>query len=153
MDPSSIKSYNEIMDFAIEKEQEAADLYHDLSKKSEQPGIGGMFLELAKQEEGHKAKLQSLSRDGFPDKGSAEIPDLKIGDYLVDVEIGPDSTYQDVLIFAMKREDAAVALYQRLSGLSPDDATKGLFLTLADEEKKHKLKLETEYDENVLKEN
>jgi rubrerythrin len=153
MDPSNIRSFDEIMVFAIEKEQEAADLYRDLSAKSESSGVREMFQELAKQEEGHKARLESLSRDGFPGGGAGAVPDLKISDYLVDIAIGPESSYQDVLIFAMKREEASVALYTRLSGDATDQSAKSLFLSLAAEEKKHKLRLETEYDENVLKDN
>jgi len=53
----------------------------------------------------------------------------------------------------MKREGDAVALYSRLANDAGDEAGKNLFLTLAEEEKKHKLRLETEYDDNVLKEN
>ncbi len=153
MDPTNVKSFNDILEFAIEKEQEAADLYRDLGEKSDRAGTKEMFLELSRQEEGHKARLQAMDRDAFPEKGNAEIPDLKIVDYLSPVEIGPDSSYQDVLIFAMKREGDAVALYSRLANDAGDEAGKNLFLTLAEEEKKHKLRLETEYDDNVLKEN
>jgi rubrerythrin len=144
---------NDIVEFAIEKEQEAADLYRDLSGKSDRAGTKEMFMELSRQEEGHKAKLQSMSREAFPERGAAEIPNLKIVDYLSPVEIGPDSSYQDVLIFAMKREGDAVALYSRLAEDAGDEGVKNLFLSLADEEKKHKLRLETEYDDNVLTEN
>ncbi|MHC4598567.1 MAG: ferritin-like domain-containing protein [Planctomycetota bacterium] len=153
MDPANVRSFNDILDFAIEKEQEAADLYRDLGEKSDRAGTKEMFLELSRQEEGHKAKLQAMNREVFPEKGAAEIPDLKIVDYLSPVEVGPDSSYQDVLIFAMKREGDAVALYTRLAADAGDDAGKTLFQNLAEEEKKHKLRLETEYDDNVLKEN
>ncbi len=153
MDPSEIKTFNQIMEFAIEKEQEAADLYRDLSEESERAGVREMFLGLSKQEEGHKAKLQAMDRGAFPGKGASEIPDLKIGDYLSPVSIGPDSSYQDILIFAMKREDASVQLYKDLASHAEAGDAKQVFETLAEEEKKHKLNLETEYDEHVLKDN
>ena len=153
MDPSEIKSFGDIIGFAIEKEEEAAELYSDMAGKSDQSGTKEMFLDLAKQEQGHKARLQSISKSGPPEQSEKTIPDLKISDYLVDVEIGSDSSYQDVLIFAMKREESAVSLYTDLAGKAGSDDLKSIFLSLADEEKKHKLKLEVEYDDNVLKEN
>jgi rubrerythrin len=153
MEPSSIKSFNDILQFAIEKEEEAAQLYGDLAAKSDKTGLKEMFSDLSKQELGHKARLQSLDLDCLPGKGQAEVPNLKISDYLDDVEVTADSSYQDILIFAMKREESAVALYSRLAGDAQDEGAKALFETLAQEEMKHKNRLETEYDENVLKEN
>ena len=153
MDPANIRSFKDIMQFAIEKEEEAADLYADLASKSDKSGVKEMFSDLARQEEGHKAKLQGMDLNCLPGKGQAEVPDLKISDYLADVEVTAESSYQDILIFSMKREESAVALYARLAGDARDESGKALFQSLAEEEKKHKLRLESEYDENVLKEN
>ncbi len=61
--------------------------------------------------------------------------------------------YQDLLILAMKREDAAYALYNNLATQSSDESIVKLFQILAQEELKHKNRLEKEYDEVVLKNN
>jgi rubrerythrin len=61
--------------------------------------------------------------------------------------------YQDILILAMKREEQATRLYADMSKKVDDPQLQNLLLTLAREEAKHKNKLETEYDENVLREN
>ena len=153
MDPAEIKTFDQIIKFAIENEIAAAKLYHDLAAQTNRSGTREMFTELAKQEEGHRNKLEKHGCEGLPGGGTVEVPDLKIGDYLVDVDIKPDSSYQDVLIFAMKKEDSAVQLYNDLAGHSADAGVKELFVSLANEEKKHKLRLETEYDEHVLQDN
>ena len=44
-------------------------------------------------------------------------------------------------------------LYMNLSNKTANKELKDLFLMLAMEESKHKLRFEIEYDENVLKEN
>ena len=62
-------------------------------------------------------------------------------------------SYSDALILAMKREKAAFRLYMDLSDKAADQEMKKLFLSLAIEESKHKLRFELEYDENVLREN
>jgi len=64
-----------------------------------------------------------------------------------------DMTYPDALILAMKKEKNAFRLYMMLSEASADPGMKSLFLSLATEESKHKLRFEVEYDEYILREN
>jgi rubrerythrin len=60
--------------------------------------------------------------------------------------------YQDALVLAMKKEKAAFRLYLDLANEVQSEDQKDLFLALAQEEAKHKLRFEIEYDEVVLKE-
>ena len=53
----------------------------------------------------------------------------------------------------MKRETNANKIYLSIANQATDETTKNIFLKLAEEEAKHKLQLETLYDEEVLKEN
>ena len=53
----------------------------------------------------------------------------------------------------MKNEKAAFRLYLDLANKVSNLEQKSLFLSLANEEAKHKLRFEIEYDEIVLKEN
>ena len=62
-------------------------------------------------------------------------------------------TYEDALVVAMQNEKAAFKLYMTLMEKAPTQALKDIFLSLAQEESKHKLKFELEYDEYVLREN
>ena len=62
-------------------------------------------------------------------------------------------TYQDALILAMKKEKYAFKLYTNLADYAKAENLKNIFLMLAQEEAKHKLRFEIEYDEFVLKEN
>ena len=146
-------SINEILDFAILAEQEAVDFYTQLADLSNDKHISDIFLDYAKEEIGHKTKLINIRNDGSLKIGGASVPDMKVSDYLTDVEIKPGLTYQEALIVAMKKEKAAFRLYMDLSEKADDATFKNLFLTLAMEESKHKLKFEIEYDEYVLREN
>jgi len=146
-------TYNEIIAFAIDKEQEAVDLYSDLAGRSQSPSGKILFEELADMERGHKTKLEKLDIRFFSSKKLKPPEDLKIADYLIDVELTPDATYQDIVLFAAKREKAAFDLYNdlaRIYATLPD--IKKIFDVLAQEEAYHKLKLEREYDEVVYKE-
>jgi rubrerythrin len=53
----------------------------------------------------------------------------------------------------MKQEKAAFRLYTDLAASTDDDAVRDLFLGLAQEEAKHKLRFEVEYDEDFLRHN
>jgi rubrerythrin len=79
--------------------------------------------------------------------------DMKIADYLVDVEASPDMSFQDALVLAMKREKAANALYTNLAATIDDANLAELFSQLAKEEAAHKLRFEELYEKNFLSEN
>jgi len=82
-----------------------------------------------------------------------KVMDLKIGDYLIDVETGPNLDYQEALIVAMKKEKAAFKLYTDLAAVTDYENLRSTFLLLAQEEAKHKLRFEVEYDDYVLSDN
>jgi rubrerythrin len=53
----------------------------------------------------------------------------------------------------MNKEKAAFKLYSALANRANSDEMKNVFMSLAQEESKHKLRFEIEYDEFVLREN
>jgi rubrerythrin len=150
---SESTAVDEILDFAIEREQEAVDFYTDLAGQATSQATRASFEQFANEERGHKAKLEAV-KGGKRLRASAKaIQDLKIGDYLVDEAPGPKTDYQGALIVAMKREKAAFRLYTDLAARTDDVELRDLLLGLAQEEAKHKLRFEVEYDEKILTEN
>ena len=148
------KNVDDILDFAIKNEQQAADFYNNLSNDSDVKEMRETFAEYAKEEEGHKARLIKIKETGEYDLPEEKVLDLKIGDYLVTTsKASGKMSYQESLILAMKREKAAYKLYMKLSEIAPNDNLKKLFKSLAIEEAKHKLKFEIEYDDVIYKEN
>ncbi len=146
-------SAKEILDFAIQNEEKAAEFYTDLASEMESGSLREVFLGFAREEQGHKAKLLKVKDSGKMESAGQEILDLKIGDYLVEGEPGPDMDYQQALILAMKQEKAAFKLYTALAAAAPDEDLRNLLLSLAQEEAKHKLRFEVEYDDHILTEN
>jgi rubrerythrin len=146
-------SVDEALDFAIAREEEAAQFYTELAGKMDRPWMKQVFEGFAKEEEGHKQKLLSVKEGKNLISAEKKVMDLKIGDYLVDVEADGDMDYQQALIVAMKKEKAAFRLYSDLAVTTEDANMSNLFLSLAQEEAKHKLRFEVEYDEHFLKDN
>ena len=116
----------------------------------DKPAMKNVFLGFAKEEEGHKAKLVGVKEGKKLEPTKTKVLDLKIGDYLVEEEPTGDLDYQGALILAMKQEKAAFKLYSDLAASTDDDGIRNLFLSLAQEEAKHKLRFEIEYDDNIL---
>jgi rubrerythrin len=147
------KSAEEILDFAIGNEEEAAKFYTDLAEKAELAPMRKVFEDFAREEQGHKAKLLGVKQSGKMEPAPKAVLDLKIGDYLVDPPPGPEMDVQQALILAMKQEKAAFRLYTDLAAATDDENLRALLLALAQEEAKHKLRFEVEYDERILTDN
>ena len=151
---NEFKTLDDILDYAIKEEQRAADLYADLATRSRNKEIRQVFDQFSKEELGHKKKLESIKGGGLLTISEKKVQDLKIGDYLVDVDTSRgDLSYQESLIVAMKEEKAAFRLYSDLAKRTDHPTLKETFLMLAQEEAKHKLRFEIEYDDYILKEN
>lgn len=152
-----MKDFNnidEILDFAIAREQAAVDFYSILSKDVSNTEMKNIFIEFAKQEMGHKALLQKVKNEKSFDLPQAKIEDIKIADYVVQGEDNSKNlTYSDALILAMRREKAAYDLYKKLASIVDDPSFFELFENLASEELRHKNRFEIEYDNYLSKGN
>ena len=147
MEPNNFK---EVVTFAIRKEAEAYNLYTTYSQLDKNPGTKVMFEELAGREQKHREILEGVEKKDVSEYKLETIPDLKIGDFVDEQEFSSDMDYASALRFAIKREEFSLRLYNLMAEKADDPELKKLFSALAQEESKHKLRLETEYDENVL---
>ena len=150
---SQTESVNDILDYAISREEEAAEFYLDLAERMERPWMRDTFVEFAQEEMGHKKRLQAVKQGRLLISAAHKIQDLKIGDYLVDVAPGDALDYKQALIVAMKREKASFKLYTDLAAAADSDEVREIFRSLAQEEARHKLRFELEYDREFLTEN
>lgn len=150
---SNFKSVQEVLDFAIEKEEEAQHFYMEWSKKLENQNLREQFVIFAGEENKHKEKLQRVKSGSTFKPSAKQVTDLKIVDYLVDIVATPEMDYQEALIVAMRREKASFKFYNDLAAISEDESLRQTFLALAQEEAKHKLRLETEYEKEIYTEN
>ena len=147
-------SVNDVLDFAISEEERAVQFYKDLAAKMERPEMKKVFEGFAAEEEGHKKKLLSVKDGKIPLLTNDAVMDLKIAEYVVAVDAGSESLdYQQALIVAMKKEKSAFKLYSDLADSTKEAEYRHLFLALAQEEAKHKLRFEVEYDDQFLTEN
>ena len=145
----NFESVEEILQYAIEKEEEAVAFYTEIAQQEAFSGVRTTFQEFAEEEKKHAALLRSFESD--KEKISAYklnwVPDMKRSNYVVDMEYRKGMDYADILRLAMKREEKALALYNDLQHEADDAGYVRLFQILSQEEAKHKQYLETMYDD------
>lgn len=149
----SFVTLEQVIKFAVQREETAYQLYKDAAVKSKSPAARKMFEEMAAEEAGHKEVFGKMDLQRAEQYKKITIPDMKISKYLVDVPLKPDATYQEILTYAIKTEDSAYNLYITAAEASDDPDLKKVLQVFADVEKGHKIKVERLYDEYVLTEN
>ena len=146
-------SVDEILDFAIAREEDAALFYEELAQQVERTWMKDVFLGFSREEKGHKAKLERIKAGGELVVKGRPVVDLKLSDYTVVGESDGEMDYDQALVVAMQREKAAYRLYSDLAESTDVPRLREAFLALAQEEARHKLRFEVEYDEYVLQQN
>jgi rubrerythrin len=151
--PTRFQSVDDALNFAIEKEEEAADFYTEMAGQMKRPWMKEIFEDFAHEELGHKAKLIAIQEGRLLVSALEKVMDLKIADYMVAAVPNPDMSYPQALKLAMQREKASFRLYIDLAAATENSILRATFQMLAQEEAKHKLRFELEYDREVLAEN
>jgi rubrerythrin len=143
------ESFEDLINFAIEKEKDAVSFYQDASRQETYAGAKEAFEEFAQEERKHQSMLEGFLKGEFKisDYAFKWIPDMKRSDYLVDMEYKKGMHYEDMLRLAMKREEKSLKLYNELEKKTEKQDLVTLFKMLSQEEAKHKLALETLYDD------
>jgi rubrerythrin len=77
------------------------------------------------------------------------IPDMKRSDYMVELKYEDGMNYVDILRLAMKREEQALKMYNELQKKTDNPENIKLLKVLCQEEAKHKLFLESLYDDHM----
>ncbi len=144
-------TFVELVQLGVQKESDTEAFYRYWAERLADPGARVLLSELAEEEAKHCVFFQNLKEADMQSSSKAgEVIDLHVGDYLQAEEISQDSSIQDVLISAIHRESSAIRFFTVLAGQAgPMQPT---FERLAQEEKKHKLRLETFYDDKILTE-
>ncbi|MDZ7665735.1 MAG: ferritin family protein [Desulfotignum sp.] len=142
-------SIDEILTFAIGRENEAVAFYQSQAAKATKPSLKEIFDNFAKEEQKHAALLSDIAgnKEKIDSYEFKKITDLKISDYMVEKDYKEGMPMPEILKVAMKREEKAVKLYQDLADQTDNADAKKVFLMLVQEESKHKLGLESMYDD------
>jgi rubrerythrin len=151
------QNWKAIVEAAVNVEEQSIALYTMALENAKYPSSKVFLRQLLKAEEGHKSRLLAVLNDKskISQLGlhGGEVEDLKIVDMLEDIPMSEKADYAAILVYAAKREKSTYDYYKTLAlGLRGTEMGE-LFSKLAQEELKHKNRLEREYDECVLTDN
>ena len=137
----------DILDLAIQREEEAYDFYMDIFGYVEDQSVKDTLEFIAGEENKHKAFLVNYREGNYGVDGlrMADSVDYKIAEYLEEPEIEENMSRQNVYLIAAHRESRSHQFYTELAGLHTEGDTKSMLLKMANEELKHKEKMEYLY--------
>ena len=141
------KTFAEIIDMAIQREVVAYDFYMDIYHKVQDESVRDTVEFIAKEEIKHKEFLVGYRAGNFGSDSlrMADVVDYKIAEYLEEPEIDKESSSQEVYLIASHREAKSHLFYTELAGMHADSELKTMLLKMANEELKHKEKMEYLY--------
>ncbi len=150
----ALNTLKEILDTATKKEIEAYEFYSEAVDIVKDPSAKVLLKEFADIELKHKILLENFDLIKVDEEhhNVKQPHDLHLSQYLVEKEITEESTIQEIMIHAMKREQSAYEFYNDMAKVVTSVEVKNLFEDLAAEELDHKGRIETEYDDVIYKE-
>jgi len=146
------KNISTVIDTAIEREEKAYAFYRDLSGKVEDMTARETLQFLSAEEKKHKAFLERYRRGEYGAEAlrMTDVVDYKIAEYLAQPDIQKSMDSKDVYLVAAHRELNSYNFYKSLADLHPDGSVKTILLRMANEEKKHKEKVEYLYSNTAF---
>ncbi len=146
------RTLGSLIEIAIEREDEAYNFYMDLFKKIKDKSVKDTLQLLAGEEKKHKEFLANYREGTYgPDAlRLTDVIDYKIAEHLEEPDIKEDMESQDVYLVAAHRELQSYKFYKALADLHPDSEAKSMLLKMANEEMKHKEKVEYLYSNTAF---
>ena len=138
------KDSDSIIERAIKNEDEAYAFYVDLSCRIADKEAKDTLLFLAQEEKKHKEYLLQYRKEVFVGD-TRPVIDYKVAENLVKPDLQKDIESKDVYIIAANRELNAHNFYKGLAELHAAGEIRDMLLRMANEELKHKEKMEYLY--------
>ena len=137
----------QLINTAIKREEEAFDFYMGILGKINEDHVIETIEEIAEEEKKHKAFLVKYRDEKWSPKNlkMSDVTYYKIAEYQEEPEIKSDMKSEQVYLVASHRELRSYKFYSELAELHPDSEVKELLLKMANEELRHKEKMEYLY--------
>jgi rubrerythrin len=142
-----VKSDEEILEFAIFREMEAHNFFLALANRVKDPQMRQFFEDLAAEELEHKAKLELEIMKIGRTVSIEQQPPRPESEYIISDDPSQlDIDYKDALLLGMEKEEASFRTYVNLIPNVQNEQSREVLLALAQEEVRHKLHFENEYN-------
>lgn len=145
------KSVPEILRFALGKEKASRQFYVDVAGRVRNTITQSVFEAIAKEEEKHIEMIElELMKAGvtvYPEAARVDAEDVEWVERLEMDETAENMSYRDAMLVAIQKEKAAFQLYTQVLGMVQEPEYRRIFMELAQEEMRHIIQFEHEYQE------
>jgi len=141
------KTISEVIDKAIQREEEAYTFYMELYDQIEDVSAKDTLEWIAGEEKKHKTFLVDYREGKYGSKAlrMSEVVHYKIAEHQEEPEIGKDMKREDVFLIASHRESRSYRFYSELAAMHSTGEVRDMLTRIANEELKHKEKMEYLY--------
>ena len=141
-------STKDVLKFALSKELASAQFYRDISSRVAASTTRGIFQVLLKNELEHVEAIQfEMEKMGYTVEIEPEPPsEFEWQERLEMDDAASEMTFADALMLGIQKERAAFRLYTQLLGQTRSPENKQILMELAEEEMRHVIQLEREYE-------
>jgi len=148
----SSKDLSAVLDMAISKEIEAQAFYLDLHGRVSDTEAKQTLNFMAGEEKKHEEFLRNYKRSemGPASLKQGQVVDYKIAEHLEKPDVSGKLESKDVYLIAAHRELNSYNFYNALAEIHPSGDTKSMLLKMANEELKHKEKVEYLYSNTAF---
>jgi rubrerythrin len=146
------KDLSAVLNMAIDKEIEAHAFYLDLHGRVTDPEAKQTLQFLANEEKKHRDFLTSYKQGGGGPQSlkTSHVIDYKIAEHLEKPDISGKMESKDAYLIAAHRELNSYNFYKELAEIHPKGETREMLLKMANEEMKHKEKVEYLYSNTAF---
>ena len=146
------KRVADILEIAIKREEDAYDFYMDILSKVVDETAKDTLRFVAGEEEKHKAFWVNYRDGKFGDMAlrMSDVVEYKIAEYLEEPEVDEDSKPEAVYLVAAHREARSHQFYTEMANLHAEGEPRDMLLKMANEELKHKEKMEYLYSNTAF---
>jgi rubrerythrin len=146
------EDFDAIIEKAIANEEEANRFYVKLAESVIDKAARDTLLYLAKEETGHRDYLLRYRQESFITNATRidELPDCKVTEFIGSPGIRYDMESKDAFLLASARELNSYNLYVGMASIHPEGEIRDMLLRMANEELKHKEKVEYLYSNTAF---
>lgn len=136
-----------LIDTAIQREEDAYVFYTDLMGRAGDPAVKDTLEYIAAEEIKHKAFLVKYREGGFDTQSLrlSEVAYYQIAEFQEEPAVDENMSSADIYLVASHRELRSNKFYTELANLQTDSDARSMLLKMANEELKHKEKMEYLY--------
>jgi rubrerythrin len=146
------KTIADVIETAIQREESAYWFYNDLAEKVSDADAKDAVLWIAGEEKKHREFLKKYrdGKYGVDTLRMSTVVEYKLAEYLEEPEAGDDMSSSEVFLIAAHREARSFEFYSELSRMHTGGELSEMLLKMANEELKHKEKMEYLYSNTTF---